>query len=307
MADIQKVYLCGLGAVGSAFASVLYKYDPQCIHIVADNDRVKRYRTDGLKINGKVLPFNYISPGEHAEIADLILIAVKHHQLGQAINALASFVGPQTIILALQNGIISEEIVGRSFGMDRLLYSFVVGTDATRTADGIGFKNVGKIVFGERYNDTYSDKVEKIKSFFDKAGISYEIPKDMMRELWWKFMVNVGINQVSAILGAPYGMFIKSAEAHQLLVMASKEVVNIAERAGIDLHEKDLDKFMQIMSGLSPEGKTSMLQDIESGRKTEVEIFSGTVIEFGKKYGIKTPVNDMLYRMIRVLEQKSDN
>jgi 2-dehydropantoate 2-reductase len=66
-----------------------------------------------------------------------------------------------------------------------------------------------------------------------------------------------------------------------------------------------MDKFIQIMSGLSPEGKTSMLQDIEAGRMTEVDIFAGTVIALGKKYDIKTPVNEMLYRMIRVLEQKS--
>ena len=86
---------------------------------------------------------------------------------------------------------------------------------------------------------------------------------------------------------------------------ASREVTRISCKVGIDLNEDDIKKSSAIVDSISPEGKTSMLQDVEAGRKTEVEMFAGTVVEMGKKYGIPTPVNEVLLKMIRVLEQKN--
>lgn len=116
-------------------------------------------------------------------------------------------------------------------------------------------------------------------------------------------MMNVGINQTSAILKAPYGVFQKIGEARELMAMACREVLDLSQKAAIGLQESDIQSYFKIVNTLSPEGKTSMLQDVEAGRKTEVEIFAGTVIELGLQYGVETPVNQILYRMIRTLEQ----
>lgn len=117
-------------------------------------------------------------------------------------------------------------------------------------------------------------------------------------------MMNVGINQTSAVLKAPYGVFQSIPEARELMVSACLEVVPIANREGISLSPADVDEYLRIIDTLSPQGKTSMLQDVEAGRKTEVEAFALTVMSLGKKHGIPTPVNEMLYRMIRVLERR---
>lgn len=116
-------------------------------------------------------------------------------------------------------------------------------------------------------------------------------------------MMNVGINQVSAILRAPYGVFHNTKEAQELVKMASLEVLAIAEKKGIRLTEDDIAKHLEIFKTLTPDGKTSMLQDVEAGRKTEVEIFSEAVIEMGGELGVPTPVNEILFRMIRTIEQ----
>ena len=116
-------------------------------------------------------------------------------------------------------------------------------------------------------------------------------------------MLNVGVNQVSAVLRAPYGELIREDHARELMFEASREVVKIARKARIQLSEEDIQKYAAIIASLSPEGKPSMLQDVEAGRKTEVEIFSGTVIELGQKYGVPTPVNDMLFRLLKAIEQ----
>jgi 2-dehydropantoate 2-reductase len=302
MNRINNVYISGLGAIGGAYSSRIFDTDPSCIKVIADSERAVRYTKNGVRINGKLYPFNYVTPEDGGEKADLILIAVKHHQLEQAVRDIDKYVGDDTIILSLLNGIVSEETVAEKYGMDKILHSFAVGTDAVREGTDIRFSNIGRIVFGAK-DEGKSEKVRLVKEFFERTGIPYEIPGDIMRELWWKFMLNVGINQVSAVLKAGYGVFQKIDEARELMVMASLEVVALAEKAGIGISGDDIAKYVAVINTLSPEGKTSMLQDIEAGRKTEVEIFSGTVIEMGKQYGVETPVNNILFRMIRTLEQ----
>ncbi|HBF35970.1 MAG TPA: 2-dehydropantoate 2-reductase [Firmicutes bacterium] len=302
MKKIEKVLLSGLGAIGSAFASKLFDSDPEILKVIADPVRIEKYQKNGVTVNDKSYSFQFCKPGSSTGPADLILIAVKQHNLAQSIQDISGFIGENTIILSLLNGITSEEIIGEKYGHEKLLLSFVVGTDAVREGTHTHFSNIGKIVFGEVKNTTDLSKVKAIQELFDRTQIPYSIPEDMQRELWWKYMMNVGINQTSAVLGAPYGVFQKIGEARELMEMASMEVITLAEKRGINLTKEDIQRYVAVINTLAPDGKTSMLQDIEAGRKTEVEIFSGTIIELGLQFGIETPVNQILYRMIRTLE-----
>ena len=304
MKKIKKIYLIGLGGIGCAYASKLQDLDPQIIKVIADKERISRYKSKGLIINNKEYNFNYVSPETIEEQADLIIVSVKYHHLEETIKSMKNFVGPDTIILSLLNGISSEEIIGKEFGMDKMLYGMCVGIDAVRETNKIRFSTTGKVNFGEKVNLTYSPRVEAIREIFEKANISYTIPEDMIKTLWWKFMVNVGINQVSAVLKAPYEIFNKAKEARELMEAAMKEVIELSQKVGINLTEDDIEEFNQVLKTLDPQNKTSMLQDIEAGRKTEVEMLGGQVCEMGKKYGVDTKVNRTLYNIIRSLEQK---
>lgn len=299
---IKNVYLSGLGAIGSVYAAKINETHPESLTIIADPARIARYQKDGVSVNDNTYLFRYARPEGRPEPADLILIAVKQHHLTESIEAIRRFVGPETVILSLLNGITSEDVIGRVFGMEKLLYAFVVGTDATREGTSTRYSNTGKIVFGEKRNERYSAKVQAVKDFFDQTGIPYQIPENMEYELWWKFMLNVGINQTSAVLRANYGVFQSAGEAQDLMASACREVLLLSEREGIHLTEKDIDRAIRIIGTLAPEGKTSMCQDVEAGRKTEVEIFAGTVLELGRKHGIPTPVNEVLWRLLKTVE-----
>lgn len=307
MGSIKNVYLIGLGAIGGAFAGRIQENCPGCLRIVADKERAERYGRSGITINEKPVQFNFVFPDEIEETADLIIIAVKQHHLAQTIKDIRRLVGPDTTILSLLNGISSEEIVGKEYGMGKMLYSFCVGTDTTRVGTRIHFTTIGRIVLGDRNHSESSPRVMAVQDFFNKAHVPYSIPENIIREQWWKFMMNVGINQVSAILRAPYGLFTTAGYARDLMFAASREVVDLSRKVGINLCEADLDNYAKVFETLSPLGKTSMLQDVEAGRKTEVEIFAGTVIELGHRYGIETPVNDILYKMIKAIEQMAES
>jgi 2-dehydropantoate 2-reductase len=307
MRTIQQVCLIGLGAVGSAYAAKMYATAPDLVKIIVDHKRWEEYHRHEVRVNGITYPFLLVTPDRAKGPADLIMIAVKQHHLAEALRVIRPFVGKETIILSLLNGITSEELIGKEYGMENLLYAFVVGTDATREGRVTRYSNLGEIVFGEKVNLVYSPKVEAVKELFDRTQVPYRIPNDMIREQWWKFMMNVGINQVSAILKAPYLVFQEIKEARELMEMACREVLRIAEKKGINLIEDDIRRYHQLIAELSPEGKTSMLQDVEAGRKTEVESFAGTVVALGREHGVDTPVNACLLRMLSTLEQTSLN
>lgn len=300
MSEIKTIHLIGLGAVGSTYASLFYKMNQDCIKIVVDPGRLDQYNK-GILINGKKYCFDCIVPDSNSPEAEFILIAVKGHHLKNTIETIKPLVGKNTIILSLLNGITSENELSSVFGRENVLHGFCVGLDSTRENGEVRFSTHGKIVFGEHYPEA-KGKAAAVANLFSGAGINHEIPNDILREMWWKFMMNVGINQTSAVLGAPYGVYQTIPEARELFASASREVLPLAQKEGINLNESDISEYFEIINTLSPSGKTSMLQDVEARRKTEVESFALAVINLGKKHGIATPVNEMLYRIIRVME-----
>mgnify|MGYP000403198980 CR=1 FL=1 len=302
MGEIKRISIIGIGAVGSAYASKLHDMDPKCLQVIADAARIERYKAQPYVVNGKNYNFNYVKPEELVEPADLIIVSVKFHQLQQAIKDIKNHVGPNTIIISLMNGITSEKQLGEIYGMDKLLYGMVLAIDAERQDTNSKYSSTAKIFFGEESNVIHSNKVTTVKDLFDKASIAYVIPENMLYALWGKFMFNVGINQTSAILKATYKVFQEVKEAEDLLRAAMKEVLELSNKTGIHLKEEEIDNYVNLVKRQSPDSKTSMLQDVEAKRKTEVEMLSGTVCELGKQYGVDTPVNRTLFNILRTME-----
>lgn len=302
MKEIKKVTLVGLGAIGTAYGSLLHDALNESFQVVASEERMKRYQEKGILINNQPYHFNYITPEAKTEPADLVIFAVKNAELPQAMNDVRHHIGSDTIILSLLNGISSEEEIYAAYGNEHILYSMSVEIDAVRKNNEVHFTTRGRIEYGELDN-TLSNDVLAVKELFEKVGIDYEISSNITHTMWWKFMINVGINQTSAVLKAPYGIFQTMPIAYEWVESAMREVVALSERMGTGLTEQDVKKFWPIINKLSPKGKTSMLQDVEAGRKTEVEYFAGKVCELGEKYEVPTPINEQLYRMITIIEE----
>lgn len=300
---MERIYILGLGALGGMYASKL-KDNGIPVRIIASRERAEKLAHSGISVNGKSYHFDFLVPGDPVPPADLLLVAVKSHHLPEAIREMKPFIGKDTVIISLLNGITSEEIIGAEVGMEHLLYAFALGMDVGRIGTEIRYINMGRIVFGEAKNTTLSPRVAAVKELFERAQVPHRIPEDMLRAQWSKFMMNVGVNQVSAILRGTYGMFRQNQDARELMLSAFREVIALSQPSGVALNDADIQEILNILDSLSEGGKTSMLQDIEAGRKTEVDIFGGVVIEMGKKLGILTPVNEALVHIIRVLEER---
>jgi 2-dehydropantoate 2-reductase len=290
--------------MGAAYAAMFTDAAGFSVSFVARGERYERLKNKTLTVNGRLYNVPVVHPDKVSEPADLILVALKSHHLADSVGDIAALVGTDTTILSVMNGLESEETIGAACGMDKLVYAVAVGIDAVRENERFTYANPGKIIFGPVKYDGSGPRLERLQEALDRAGIPNEIPADIMRAMWWKFMINVGINHASAVLRAPYGVLQSSPDARALMRSLMKEVIALAEKAGIGLTEKDLDKWDQIFIHLSPTGKTSMLQDVEAGRKTEVELFAGKVVALGKDYRVPTPVNETLLRIIKVVENQ---
>lgn len=304
MKEIKKVILCGLGAIGTIYADKLEKFDAENFKVLVDEARIERYKTNPIKFNGRQLNFDYILPSQEGFKADLIILATKFAGLKDAIKNIKNFVKEDTVILSLLNGVTSENIIADVYGKDKMLYSYFIGHSSVRCGNSVTHDDVNTIVFGAENN--LSENVVAVKNFFDKVGINYKIPDDIKRSMWLKFMLNVSANQPTAILRMTFGDMFENTHFMKFAENIMREVQSVAKAEGVLNTETMVDEALKHLKTMTPDGKTSMLQDVEAGRKTEVDMFAGTVIELGKKHGISTPYNKILREMIGIIEEHQD-
>jgi 2-dehydropantoate 2-reductase len=305
--SIETIAVIGAGALGAAYAGMLYEMDNRCVSFVAGGNRYEKLSRSGMIVNGKQYNIPVLRPDDLSPPADLLIVAVKYHQMQDALRDMKNRVGEETTIISVMNGLDSEEQLGSVYGPEKVLYTIAVGIDALREENRINYARQGKITFGEAKNIILTERVKRVQELFNKAGIIYETPPDMIHAIWWKFMVNVGINQASAVLRAPFSVFQTSPAAINLMQSAMREVIMLSEKTGVNLTDEDIETFTKVLRNINPLGKTSMLQDIEAGRKTEVEMLAGKVIELGRKLNVPTPINQQLFDAIRKIEAENSS
>lgn len=305
MPEIGNVLVAGAGAIGTLVAHQFQQRFSDKVAILAGGDRGERYRRQGFRVNGAPVDFRLVDV-EDDETFDLVVVACKNHHLPRVLADLKRHVGPETLLLSLLNGITSEEKIGAVFGPERIPYAMIVGTDAGYIDGNLEYTVAGTIVFGDAVNaNPCSPRVASIARCFERAGIRHQVPGDMLNRLWYKFMFNVGINQVSAVTRRPFRIFktpTRDPDASGLMNQAMREAMAVARAEGVNLTETDIASVWNTVDTLSDGGRTSMLQDVLAQRKTEVELFSGQVIELADRHGIEVPVNRTLHALIRAIE-----
>ena len=304
MKHIEKISLIGLGAMGVFFAPRLYETYGENFRVIANGERKERLENKGVTVNGINYKFPIITPDVMGDEADLIIIGVKGYSLEQAIEDIRNQVGKNTLILSLLNGVDSEERLIKEFGNEHVLYSFMRMSVVMKDGKADFDPYWGKIHFGEKENHQYTDRVLAVKEVFDKADIPYSIEEDMLKGIWFKYMCNIGENMTCALLGIPFGAFRTHDNANWIRKNAMRQVAVIAVKKGIDLGETEIEAQNKTVVAIPEKNKPSTLQDLEAGKKTEIDMFAGNVVKMGKELNVPTPINEMFYHGIRVLENK---
>lgn len=272
------------------------------VRIAADPARCQKYRDHGITFNGTPMHLEYFTPETRSPKADLVIIATKSTGLNAALDLIEQIVGEDTIILTLLNGITSENIAAQKYGWDKVLYSYFIGHTASRTGNDVRQDGKYKTVFGEARNTTLSVRVQRVKSLFDQAQIPYKIAEDMIAALWLKFIINVGMNQATAVLHCTYGHLQNSSPAFDYMKTLMQEAALVARLEGIAGTEEMVEKAVSLLSTLSPEDGSSMYQDVMAARASEVDLFADTVCTLARKHDVETPYNHHAAIILKALK-----
>ena len=284
------------------YASALKKTPETEVYFLAGDDRYESLKPGRFVINDLEEQIDVRSPTQVREKPDLVIVAVKNYHLEEIVPLLHAAIGPGTIVVSVLNGIDSEPFIEDRFPDATVLYTVALGMDAVRTANRLIYTNQGKVILGTKDNNRQNPDLLAVGAFLDRSGLTCEIPDDIHRAVWWKWMINIGVNQVSAVTGAPYGVFHTDEHAQALMEAAMRETVHVAQAEGVDLREEDIANWYPILNRLGAEGKTSMLQDMEEHRRTEAPSFGGRLIELAARHDIPVPVNETLVRILAIRE-----
>lgn len=304
MKKIETVAVMGAGAVGSYFLSGLSRKLGENLWAVAEGERKERLERSGITVNGKRLELHVRTP-EEARGADLLLVSVKYGSLCGSLEALEKMVDSHTVVMSLLNGVDSEELIGERIGREHMVYS-MMKIASERKGDHIVYNpdTTQGVFFGALKGRNQEQTVQAIAELFQGTPVRYTVCEDIIQDIWIKYALNISKNLPQAIAGCGYGAYESSEYMAFLSSRMRQEVADVAAARGICIGTGEESGSRS--SKIAPTARFSTLQDLDAGRHTEIDMFSGALIRMGKELGIPTPYNEFAYCMVKALEEKND-
>lgn len=229
--------------------------------------------------------------------ADIVLVLVKSTQTALIAPLAARALAPGGLVVTLQNGLGNAAILEAATGAGRVAQG-IAFLGATLLAPGLVRGFPGRVVLGAV--GAAPSRVHDFALLLAKSGFIGEIVEDVTPHLWLKLAANCAINPLSALLHVPNGQLLDSPDTRQMMEAAAGEVAEVARAKGIDLGQDAVTATLEVAQRTA-DNRSSMLQDVEGGRPTEIEFLSGAVVREGQALGVPTPVNAVLLDRLRRL------
>jgi 2-dehydropantoate 2-reductase len=303
--SILKILVLGAGAVGLGIAAKLSTVAD--VVAIAREQYAKEVTDHGLHLTGAwgegLFRFRCLAKPPTREQFDYVLITVKSHDTERICQQYADLLRDHPVV-SLQNGIGNEEIIG---GFTEHVIGGVVMTGFLRKGPcAVDISaNAGETILG-KFPDGVDEQVRDLVHLFARAGIHVRASGDIKNDLWSKNLISSVLNPLSAILGVPYGDLL-SGPARRVISSITNEYYAVAGAEGLTLAWKNPEEFLTYLKNdLIPvmhNHFSSMQQDLEFGRTTEIEFLNGQVIKAGERHGISTPYNSCITELVRFRQE----
>jgi 2-dehydropantoate 2-reductase len=293
---MMRVGILGAGALGSLFAYYLSSRTSAEVWLLARSPV-----PEGVTVDGVGSAPVRVMVGPPAEPVDLLIVMVKAYATAEAVRWAAGAVGHSTVALTLQNGLGNAEALAEALGPGRVL--------AGTTAQGATLLGPGLVRHGGAGpthlapwapDGPASALAPQVAALLNGAGLPADVAPDPRPLIWAKLAVNCGINALTALLRVPNGEVLNRHGACRLMEGAAREAGAVARAAGVVLTEDPVER-VRLVAGATAANRSSMLQDVERGRRTEVDAINGAVAERGRNLGVPTPINETLADLVRSL------
>jgi len=303
----MKIAMLGAGAMGSLFGAMLSRSGTHEVWLLdVWEEHINRVMSGGLIVESEdeqpVFRLQATTDPEAIGVADLIVVFVKAYLTREAVEFGLPMVGTNTVFLSLQNGLGNVENIRRVVP-DAPVVGGVTSQGSTMLGPGrIRHGGRGPTAVGDMDGKTTA-VVERIAALFNQCGVPTEATTDIQRLMWEKLLINVGINPVTAITGFKNGELLDLEETKSLTATAVKEAEKVAVKKGIALPGNAVDRVFEVCKATA-RNRSSMGQDIDNGRRTEIDFINGAIVREGEALGVATPVNATLTCLVKALEAR---
>jgi 2-dehydropantoate 2-reductase len=297
-----RVTVLGAGSLGSLVGAHLAQTHD--VTLVGRDPHMKTVASDGLRVVGEtdlhVHP-RAVTDAADAPPPDVLLVTVKAYDTDAALRDARPLLDANPVVASLQNGLGNLETLPTHVTEDRVVGA-VTTHGATREAPGVvRHAGAGATTVGAAGHDP--GPAEIVADALEAGGVPADVTDAIRGEIWAKVVVNAGINPVTAITGLPNGALLEDPQLEATMEAAAREAVTVAEAEGVDLPDADLVERTRSVARRTAENTSSMLQDIQRGRRTEIDAISGAVHDRSRDHDLYAPVNRTLAALVGGIEE----
>ncbi|MEC5408559.1 ketopantoate reductase family protein [Paraburkholderia sp. MPAMCS5] len=304
----MKIAILGAGALGCAVGATLTDGGHEVWLLDRSPVHVETMRRDGLQVddaNGsRRVAVRAATQASDVGVADLVVVLVKSFHTDAAMRGALALVGPGTLVLSLQNGLGHEDILADIVGREHVLAGKTYVGGVLRGAAHIQSGVTGKATYIGELDGRLTPRVQAVADAFNAAGLMTTVSDNIMGTMWDKLLINVATGALTGITRLTYGQLYEEPLLKATALAAVSEAIAAARAAGVKLSMSDPEEAWTLAAeGLSPAFRTSMLQSLEKGSVTEVDFINGSVVRWGQRLGVPTPVNATLVACIKGIER----
>jgi 2-dehydropantoate 2-reductase len=304
----MKIAIIGSGGVGGYFGAKIAKagFD---VTFLARGEHLKAIKTSGLTVKSILGDFHVDSVKATDKIhsigtVDLIILALKAWQIKEVSSELESLVKDTSVILPLQNGISAIDELKEHISEDKILAGLCRIISKIESPGVINHFGVTPTIIFAEVDNAKTERVQKIKDLFDKAGIHSNISTDIHSDLWKKF-ITICVSGLLAVTKTNYGELRELKETRQMMIDLFNEIYELSKKVGINIEQGFIEKTASFIDTFPYETTSSLTRDVWEGKPSEIEYQNGTVVRLGEKYGVDVPINRFVYNCILPMEIKA--
>ena len=301
----MKTVMMGAGAMGSLFGGLLTRVGEEVWLVGNRKEQIDSICSAGLTLEEKgksqIIPMKATSDVASVGKADLVIFFVKTYDIQEAVSDALILEKEDTIFLTLQNGLGNEEVICKKIDRKKVMLG-ITGHGATLLEPGhIRHAGWGKTFIGE-LDHRITDRALRIAQMFCNSGIETEVSPNIHNHVWGKLLVNVGINALTALTGFKNGQLLDYSETVRLMEKLVFEAAEVARKKGIQIEENPIDRVRKAAEA-TRENRSSMGQDFDHKRKTEIDAINGAVVREAQLLGIPVPFNKAVTDLVKAIEK----
>ena len=293
----MRIAIVGSGGVGGYFGGRLAEAGAD-VSFVARGAHLEAIRTRGLRIvspNGDLHLPRVQAAADPAAIGpvDIVLFAVKLYDVDSALSMLPALIGPTTAVVPLQNGVDTVAVLTRAVGPAHTVGGTCYVSAVIAEPGVIRHTAMDHLQFGE-LDRTRSPRLAAFKDACARASFQSTLSDDIVLAIWTKFVRLSVMSGMTAVTRSPLGVIYQHPELWTMLQQAVREAMEVAHAKGIAVAESTVEDVARAYAALPPHTKSSMLEDLERGRRLELPWLSGAVVRIGKDVGVPTPIHSFI-------------